>query len=264
MSALLLSTLSLGAPVGKDLLDAYQESRARCQHGDDGLIVSLHSATHPTAFRAALVALSQKELDVYHKDYLHVNAFAMKSIHPDTLDVLSKHEHTDHIEANCIIQHQLPQTVDPDGMSILFEGNYTTTAPRGGIDTRCAHTIRVSNPFLSSSHATVTISSPPDGLPICTGTAADTIIQRPAVVSMLRAHVGTITYEAAGGTEVGTYEVNANGRIQDHVTWANNGGRWTKSPGPTYDINSDIGPLEDGNVRRRSIKQPAQLIVSNG
>lgn len=251
-------TAALAAPAASSsVLDAYRASQARCPQGEDGLLISLHKTTQPHLFRAGIVALSQAEHDVFHKDYVHLNAIAMKSIHSSTLDAVSRHEHTRHIEASCIIQHQLPQNVDPRGQAIIFDGRYRNASPQSSA--MCEHTISVARPLASSSAATITINSPPAGSRDCSGSASDHATTHRAVVTMLRAHVGTIRFTTGKANVTGTFEVNANGRIQDHVRF-DDGTQWTKVPGPTYDPDSSIGPMDDGNVRTRN---PAALVRWN-
>ena len=236
------------------LLASYAASYGRCPHGQAGVIIQLLDATHPSKFKEALDAVSSAEhkaANVFHKDYAHINAFAMRAIHPATLLAVARHAHTQHIEASCIIRKTLPEQLSESGMSILFDGRYRSASASAN---SCEHHVNVSHPFSTRSYAFVHIRQPPSGAADCSSDyqQADTFNVHRAAVHMVRAHVGQITMvDVNGVTRNGTYVVNANGRTSDSIEWSD-GSVWSKLAGPAYDRNSSIGPLEHMGTRVRN------------
>ena len=98
------------------LLAVLDRSRARCVHGDAGVVISVHSAVSPSTYRANLEKAfphqHHRDANRFHREYTHINAIVMTAIHPETLAHVAKHEHTTDLEASCIIQHTLPTPVN--------------------------------------------------------------------------------------------------------------------------------------------------------
>jgi len=179
------------------------------------------------------------------------------------------------IQASCVRVRGLPKPEDPSGQAGIFEGRYL-----GGssLQPTCGRYIKVANPWSASSAATVKVNttggplgflfdcSPPEG--------ASTIVEISfsATISMLRPHLGVIRLETPVATFVGHFSADANGRLEDEISWAADGAtgslmelvgdvKWTKLPGAAYDKDSKIGPKDNGAGWR--VRNPEALVRWN-
>jgi hypothetical protein len=234
-------------------LAQFADSRARCKHGDAGLIISLRKGASRSAYRSALATYAltaKREADLIHGEYSHINAIAMKECHPDTLLAIARHLDTVAIEASCKVKRTLPRAMSISGASDLFTGRYTAPTPMG-LNQHCEHAIEVAVPYRTTSPAKVTIMAPEGNFATDCTDGGNSTTTTDARVSMARAHEGSITLTQPNGVKlIGKYQVDANGRLSDTIEWSD-GGTWIKSPGPSYDKTSDIGPLDDGHGTRR-------------
>ena len=95
---------------------SYLESKARCAHGEEGLLVSVHPSTSPSAFRRSLEAMVEPHPDTrFHHphadaEWHHLKVVPMQAAHATMLAALMEHEHTAHVEANCVIRRE--ETLD--------------------------------------------------------------------------------------------------------------------------------------------------------
>lgn len=250
-----------------DLIAGFHTSRHRCPNGHSGLLIMLHEhAPSAAEYRADLekgMLTSHKEVNLFHRLHESVKAISMLSIHPQTLRHVARHEHTRHIEANCIIQQSLPKPKPIEGMSQLFEGRYFQV----NSTSLCTHVISVAQPYASNSTAVLTVHSPAPGQSNCKVDGqdgpADQTVSYSAVIKVLRPHYGQIVVQAGAlgpNNAMGTYTIDPNGRISDGIKWVAPGApleafNWTKVPGPVYNKNSSIGPLDDGlGTRKRNPK----------
>ena len=256
------------------LLAVLDRSRARCVHGDAGVVISVHSAVSPSTYRANLEKAfphqHHRDANRFHREYTHINAIVMTAIHPETLAHVAKHEHTTDLEASCIIQHTLPTPVNESATASLFVGRYRQIPPpppptppsKDGKEpprrepppaSRCEHRIDVAHPYWTRSSATLTIHTPSLGMSDCSEDGAgDVMTTYPAWVHMVRPHAGNITVPIFMGASLeGSYRVDANGRLQDRINWSN-GWEWDSVPGAPYNRDSSIGPFDDGTVRTRN------------
>lgn len=235
------------------LLAAYHASRAKCLHGVAGLVFMLHASTTPVAFRASLSHRASPEqiaANVWRSEFKHINALGMQDIHPGTLREAAQSEHTSHIEAACKIKASLPVArLDEFATAGLFAGRYSTQRSED-----CEHNIVVAHPLRSYSEATV-IRRLPRGDGSCSE------MRHYAQIQMFSAGLGQITLAIGplatvhdgSVAVVGTYGWDANGRLQDTITF--NDEDWGiayKSPGQAYDKDSSIGPIVGDYVRRRN------------
>jgi len=243
-----------------DMIARYEASLVRCgKLGSDKLVLSLHSATTAAEFQSALESAALPEHrphNRFHKTMHHVNAISMHSIHDETLKWAARHEHVRHIEASCNRVYQLPQPTNLSGLAYLFEGRYR---PSNGSQSACWQYISVSFPGMSHSRATIYSNTTQHPAMNCPESGAGVVTrQLTAAVQMIRDHVGFITMQTAKGPVRGEYRLDANGRMQDTIRWSN-GVVWAKSIGPAYNLDSDIGPVEDAGHGRRSRNEAAQV-----
>ena len=264
MRALVLAVAAAGVLADHDsILSHYHASHHRCEHGHSGLLITLHKdAPSAQEYRADLEkhALSEhKQVNLFHRMHESLGVISMHAIHPSTLSVAARHEHTRHIEANCIIKMALPQPKSESGMSQLFDGRYYEQ----NASSLCTHSIKISHPYASNSTAVVTLHSPGIGQRDCTQDGVgDQTVSHAAVVKVLRPHFGQIIVQAGAfgpRKALGTYSIDANGRMSDAIRWNAPGleamFNWTKLPGATYNKTSNVGPLDDGlGTRKRNDK----------
>ena len=109
-----------------DLHAGYLDSRARCKHGEDGLLINVHPSTTARAFRDSLEgrAPSHPHNRFRHTDldgeWTHVRSLPMLSIHSSMFEAVLTHEHTIGVEANCVIKADVPKLHKPPEFHKLF------------------------------------------------------------------------------------------------------------------------------------------------
>ena len=92
-----------GGAAASELHSAYLVSKARCKHGPAGVLLHLHEAADPEAYRRELELYASPEQGADANVFAHVHrlqrAVSMRVIHPDTLQHALRHPHTRRIEA---------------------------------------------------------------------------------------------------------------------------------------------------------------------
>jgi subtilisin family serine protease len=254
--ATLLGSAAAAAVLKPDeLLRDYEVSATACEHGHSGVMFSLHASTNTDTWRAALEAAAHPEhakRNNFHRAHPHTRVVHMHAVHPATLLWAANHEHTRRIEASCVRMHALPQPLPLSGASFLFAGRYYRSdeySPRP----HCDIEIEVASPWSTSSRAVIVMNTTEGNSAMellglvddCDPSGAGSITRRlSAKISMVRMHLGSIVRGNGTHTIKGEYKVDANGREQDTVEWEN-GEVWTKRPGPQYELDSPIGPIDD-------------------
>jgi len=279
--ALLVIALALGvtSALPSNLLPAaFNASKHKCAHGHQGVLVLVHEDTTPAEYAASIEARMHpdhaSENRFAHRDWTHVRAVAMHSIHPATLhEVVFQHEHTVHVEADCRVRDALPQPIPDGALAGVFGGRYYPAAAA-----QCQRNVTVHEPGKTTSYATVTATfSRVAGQPC--NNVNDDFTSTVVVITMTGLHEGTMelrwavrvnqtapssnstnttnaTSRAVGAPglqplKVGTYAYDPMADMMDKIKWSD-GTTWMKLPGSAYNKNSSIGPLNVDGKRHRN------------
>eukprot|EP00325_Prymnesiales_sp_UTEX-LB-985_P029580 CAMPEP_0174721810 /NCGR_PEP_ID=MMETSP1094-20130205/37235_1 /TAXON_ID=156173 /ORGANISM="Chrysochromulina brevifilum, Strain UTEX LB 985" /LENGTH=698 /DNA_ID=CAMNT_0015922569 /DNA_START=19 /DNA_END=2115 /DNA_ORIENTATION=+ len=237
--------------------------RLGCTHGHaGGAIFSVSHDNHFESFRASLVDRGEK---VTHS-WPHLRMVAARSIRADTLEAAFDHEHTRHIEPNCIMKRDLPKPANPKETAQIFEGTWVSTEG-------CANKISVrrswsrtttpgsligfapasskSNTKSLKNKGTVHSGSgdggnKPSAKPQCDGVTDVASSPVSIWVNMTSLNHGYIqTIKAGVRTDTGVISMDAMGNMIDKIDWQG-GEVWTRMPSASaYDKESNVGPNVD-------------------
>ena len=266
----------------QDLHEGLKQSQAKCAHGHNGgVIVLLHEATTPAAYRTSLLERMHPDharaSRFRHTDWTHIRAISLASVHPTTLhEVVFEHEHTARVLADCHVRAQLPQPIKDDELAGFVSARYHDTTA-----VSCMRNISVHEPGKRISQATFYATWPSEknakdcdlqtdlyteivGTVEVTGKKEamiripESIFSAPAVRSRTVRAAGNNS--SKGGQKraseqlvfpaaLGKYVDDPMGGLQDLITFADGSG-WEKLPGPAYEKNSPIGPHHSKDGKR--------------
>lgn len=253
--ALLLPAAVMGAlPAVNDMTpDAkrvhYEQSLTRCSHGHKGgAIFKMAHEDHLHPFRTFL---QDTHGETVSHVWEHLRMVATSSVKTTSLEAAFSHEHTRHVEANCVIKRTLPTPIDSKESAQIFDGIWSSSD-----SPTCEYTINSLHPWSTSStvanisgykpaaafgnahSSTSSMSSDCDGV-------TDLFFSNSLAINMTGPNHGTIMKMMADGTTNtlnGEIVIDPMGNVMDSITWSD-GTTWTRLYLSEYDKETAIGPL---------------------
>jgi len=251
-----------------------------CRHGHTGgAIIIVTHADHMETLRQLL----ELQQEVISHAWPPMRMLAARSITAQSLEAAFDHEHTEHVEPNCIVKQDLPKPADPKSTAQIFEGTWASASTPS-----CTLTIATQRPWSTTATVGNLTGYQPAGKASKFGkqqqvgskkkfgsvadcdAKTDVAISRSLVINMTSQNHGFIYQMASPPNKrrssagaraqqqqsgqilsTGVYEADPMGDMQDQIVW-DSGDAWVRTSVSPYNKESSIGPLVADGVETRN------------